>query len=126
MIDHQHVTQWLEAYVAAWKSYDPQAIAALFSADAVYRYNPYDEGVHGRDAIVASWLEGRDAPNTYAADYRPLALDGSTAVAHGRSYYYEADGKTLKRQFDNIFVLRFDDQGRCADFCEWFMQPRKA
>ncbi len=126
MIDHQSVSQWLQDYVAAWKSYDPQAIAALFSEDAVYRYNPYDEGVRGRDAIVANWLDNRDAPNTYAAEYRPLALEGNTAVTHGRSYYYEADGKTLKRQFDNIFVLRFDDQGRCADFCEWFMQPRQA
>ncbi len=125
MIDHQRVTKWLQDYVAAWKSYDPQAIGALFSPDAAYRYNPYDEPVRGRDAIVANWLENRDAPNTYSAEYRPVAVDGNTAVANGRSLYYEADGATLKRQFDNIFVLRFDDEGRCMDFCEWFMQPRR-
>lgn len=124
MIDHQSVTKWLQDYVAAWKSYDPQAIAALFSKDAAYRYSPYDEPVRGRDAIVANWLENRDAPNTYSAEYRPMAVDGHTAVANGRSLYYEADGTTLRRQFDNIFVLRFDDEGRCVDFCEWFMQPR--
>jgi ketosteroid isomerase-like protein len=124
MINRQSVTKWLEDYVAAWKSYDSQAIGALFSADATYRYNPYDEPVTGREAIVANWLENRDAPNTYTAQYSPLAVDGSTAVAHGRSLYFEADGKTLIRQFDNIFVLRFDDEGRCAEFCEWFMQPR--
>ncbi len=124
MIDHQSVTKWLQDYVAAWKSYDPQAIGALFSQDAAYRYSPFDEPVRGRDGIVASWLENRDAPNTYSAEYRPIAVDGNTAVANGRSLYYEADGSTLKRQFDNIFVLRFDAEGRCADFCEWFAQPR--
>ena len=124
MIDHRSVTKWLQDYVSAWKSYDPAAIAALFSEDALYRYNPYDEGVRGRDAIVANWLEYRDAPNTYTAEYRPVAVDGNIAVANGRSLYYEADGVTLKRQFDNIFVLRFDDDGRCVDFCEWFIQPR--
>jgi len=124
MIDHRSVTRWLQDYVSAWKSYDPQAIRALFSENATYRYNPYDEPVRGREAITANWLENRDAPNTYAAEYKPIAVDGDTAVANGRTRYFEADGKTLKRQFDNIFVLRFDDEGRCTEFCEWFMQPR--
>jgi len=124
MMSQQSVTQWLQDYVAAWKSYDPQAIAALFNQDAVYRYNPYDDGVRGRDEIVSAWIDNRDEPNTYSAEYAPIAVDGNTAVSRGHSYYYEADGKTLKRQYDNIFVLKFDDQGRCADFCEWFMQPR--
>ncbi len=124
MIDHQGVTQWLEDYVRAWQSYDPAAIGALFSEEATYRYNPYDEPMHGREAIVASWLEDRDEPNTYAAEYKPLAVDGDIAVANGRSLYYEADGATLKKQYDNIFVMRFDEQGRCVDFCEWFMEPR--
>lgn len=124
MIDHQGVTQWLEDYVRAWQSYDPAAIGALFSEEATYRYNPYDEPMRGREAIVASWLEDRDEPNTYAAEYKPLAVDGDIAVANGRSLYYEADGATLKKQYDNIFVMRFDEQGRCVDFCEWFMEPR--
>jgi ketosteroid isomerase-like protein len=124
MIDQDSVTRWLQAYVNAWKSYDPHAIGALFSEKATYRYNPYDEPLRGRDAIVANWLENRDTPNTYTAEYRPVAVQGATAVAHGRTVYYEADGRTLKRQYDNIFVLEFDDEGRCTEFCEWFMQPR--
>jgi ketosteroid isomerase-like protein len=124
-LNHDIVTQWLRDYVSAWKSYDPQAIGALFSDDAGYRYNPYDEPVRGREAIVASWLKNRDAPNTYTAEYHPVAVDGNTAVSNGRSLYFEEDGKTLKAQYDNIFVLRFDDEGRCTDFCEWFMKPRQ-
>ena len=70
------VDRWLDAYVRAWKSYDRDEIAALFSADVVYRYHPYDEPIEGREAVVDSWLgEGdeddastRDPEGTYEAD----------------------------------------------------------
>ena len=123
MIDHETVADWLNAYVEAWKSYDPKAIGNLFAAGATYSYGPFDEEpVRGRDAIVANWLEYQDAPGSYDAHYEPIAVDGNIAVANGRSRYFEADGKTPRKVFDNIFVLRFDDQGQCVDFREWYMQ----
>ena len=125
MIDHGTVTEWLNAYVEAWKSYDPEAIGNLFAAGATYSYSPFDEEpIRGRDAIVANWIEYQDAPGTYDAHYEPIAVDGNIAVANGRSRYFEADGKTLRRVFDNIFVLSFDDQGQCVEFREWYMQQR--
>ena len=94
MINHATVAEWLNAYVEAWKSYDPQAIGNLFAADATYSYNPFDdEAVRGRDAIVAHWLEYRDAPGTYDAHYEPIAVDGNIAVANGRTHYVEVDDK---------------------------------
>jgi hypothetical protein len=124
MVNMQQVQQWLDDYVSAWKTYDKAAIGALFSEEAEYRYNPYDEPVRGREAIIAEWLDDPDAPNTYSAHYAPIAVNGNTAVTHGESIYYKSDGKTIERKFDNIFVLKFDDEGRCEDFCEWYMQPR--
>ena len=55
-MDHAAAQEWLDRYIAAWESYDPDAIAGLFSEDVVYRYHPYDEPIVGRDAVVASWL----------------------------------------------------------------------
>ena len=49
----EDVDHWLEAYVQAWKSYDREAVAALFTDDVSYRYHPYDEPINGRDAMVA-------------------------------------------------------------------------
>lgn len=126
MIDHASVTKWLQDYVAAWKSYNPQAIAALFSEDATYRYHPFDKSViSGRDSIIASWLKNRDKQGTYDAEYQVVAVDGNTAVSNGRSRYFKADQKTLIRQFDNVFVMKFDDEGRCTEFSEWYVEPRK-
>jgi hypothetical protein len=125
VITRETVTNWLDRYVRAWKSYDPAAIGDLFNQDAEYSYGPYQEPVRGRDAIVASWLEGRDAEGTYDATYAPLAVEGDVAVSNGRSTYYNADHSSVVTQYDNIFVLRFDNDGRCAKFQEWFMEKPK-
>ena len=59
---HDDANRWLQAYVDAWRSYDPAAIAALFTDDARYRYHPWDDPVEGRDAIVADWLAQQGRP----------------------------------------------------------------
>lgn len=114
---HDRLQAWLDAYVAAWRSYDPAAIGALFTEDATYSYHPWDAGdavVRGRDAIVADWRDDLDEPGSWEAEYRPLLIEGDRATAVGESRY--ADGKT----YDNLWVLRFDGD-RCAEFVEWFM-----
>ena len=94
-----------DAYVEAWKSYDREAIGALFSDDVSYRYHPYDEPVEGREAVVESWLgegehEGassRDEPGTYDASYEPVAVDGDVAVATGTQHLYHGARRADRR-----------------------------
>jgi ketosteroid isomerase-like protein len=127
-LDRSDVARWLEAYVEAWKSYDRERIEALFSDDVRYRYHPYDEPIVGRDAVVESWLgegdhEGaptRDEPSTYDASYEPVAVDGDVAIATGVSTYFAEPGGRVGAVYDNCFVIRFDDQGRCSEFTEWY------
>ena len=108
------VRAWLDAYVAAWRSYG--GIRDLFTADAEYRYHPYDEPLRGRDAIAADWLSDRDEPGSWEARYEPLLVDGDRAVASGETRY--AAGRT----FSNLFVLAFDGEGRCRSFTEWYVE----
>lgn len=119
------VQAWLDRYVAAWRSGDQAQIAELFSEDATYRYNPYDEPVRGRSQIVKSWL-GDGEPEVFDAAYHVLAVNGDLAIAHGESIYYDSTRTHVEARYDNIFVLRFDEDGQCRDFTEWFMEPRKA
>ena len=119
------VSTWLDAYVQAWKTYDKEAIGALFSENAVYYYAPFREPVQGRAAIVNSWLEQPDEAGTYDARYKPVVIEGDRAVTNGRSRYFEQDGKTLKAEWDNVFMLRFDEQGRCNEYREWYMERPK-
>jgi SnoaL-like domain len=125
------VARWLSDYTEAWKSYDRAAIVALFADEARYRYHPYDEPIVGSQAIADSWLgegayspaEGwdRDEPGSYDAAYEPFAVDGTDAVAIGSSTYTNPDG-SIRTVYDNCFLIRFDDDGRCAEFVEFFME----
>jgi ketosteroid isomerase-like protein len=119
-ISRATVARWLEDYVKAWEAYDPAAIGALFSEDATYAFHPWDEPVRGRDAIVRTWLDNQDAPGSFTASYAPIAIDGNLAVASGTSRYFK-DG-VLDREYYNVFLIRFDDAGRCSAFTEYFMK----
>jgi ketosteroid isomerase-like protein len=128
------VDRWLARYVEAWKTYDREQIAALFTEDVSYRYHPYDEPLVGREAVVDSWLgeadqpgvSTRDEPGTYDASYRAVAVDGDVAVAAGSTSYSSAAGGPTTSIFDNCFVMRFDSSGRCAEFTEWYIERPQA
>jgi hypothetical protein len=119
---HADVQQWLDAYVDAWRRNERQPILDLFSEGATYSYGPYRVPIRGREAIADNWLEDPDAPDSWSAKYAPVAVDGLTAVVHGRSRYFQEDRSKLRTEYDNIFVIRFDPDGRASEFTEWFVE----
>ena len=129
-MERTDVARWLDDYVEAWKTYDRERIAALFTDDVQYWYHPYDEPVSGRDAVVESWLgegehEGaseRDPEGTHDASYAPIAVDGDVAVATGSSTYFKSPGGPVWKVYDNCCVMRFDADGRCREYTEWYMK----
>jgi hypothetical protein len=132
-MDRATAQRWLDDYVSAWKSYDRDDIGALFADDVAYRFHPYDEPLVGREAVVDAWLgessaagsSTRDAPGTYDAHYTPYAVDGDTVVARGTSVYQDHPDGPVTRTYDNCFLIRFDADGRCAEFTELYMKrPR--
>jgi SnoaL-like domain len=119
---HDDVQRWLDRYVDAWRTNEPAAVADLFGPDATYRFHPYDDDpVTGRDAIVANWLARRDEPGTWTAWYKPHVVEGDRAVAVGESRYLQPDG-SLRDLYYNVWLLSFDDDGRCIDFVESYME----
>jgi hypothetical protein len=113
------VQQWLDRYVDAWRTYDADAIGALFSADASYAYHPYDEPLQGRAAIIESWLSEQDEPGSWEAHYEATLLAGDRAIVTGETRYAEG------RVFSNLWELRFDAAGLCVEYVEWYMEhPR--
>ena len=131
-MDRAAAQAWLDRYVSAWLSYDASDIAELFTEDVAYRYHPSGDPIVGRAAVVASWLgesesdvaSTRDAPGTYSARYAPVAVDGDVVVSTGTSSYREQPDGPVVRVYDNCFVMRFDAQGRCSEFTEYYVQRR--
>jgi ketosteroid isomerase-like protein len=128
-VTHDDVQRWLDRYIAAWASYDAEAIGDLFTDDARYRFHPSDEGFVGRDAIVQAWLEPsgdastRDEPGRWDAHYEPFSVAGGRAVAVGWSRYYTDTSKsTVESVWDNVYLLEFGSDGRCRSFTEWYVE----
>jgi hypothetical protein len=123
-LTYEHVQAWLDAYLAAWKSYEPDEIGALWSEDAIYHRNPSSKSARGRDAIVEFWMADAhlDVDARYEGDYRPILVDGNVAVSYGATRFFESDG-TPADVYLNVWTMRFDDEGRCTEFHETYTYP---
>ena len=112
---------WLDRYLAAWRSGDTDEIGELFSDDVVYSQNGGQTSITGREAVVAHWLEAAYEPEAeWEASYEPLAIEEQVHVAVGSTRYTRQDG--VREDFSNIFVIRFDEDGRACDLREWWMR----
>ena len=121
----ESLNTWLQGYVDAWSSNDAAAIEALFTQDAAYYPEPYDEPYRGGAEIAAAWLAQPEDPWRWAANYVPLIVAGEVGVATGTTTYYAEDGR-VENVFHNLFVLSFADDGRCREYREWYMrEPRE-
>jgi ketosteroid isomerase-like protein len=118
--DRASADAWVQRYLRAWESNDPDAIGSLFTDDAVYRPTPMSEGWRGRQAIVDGWLDRKDDPGTWKFEYEVLAADGDLVVVRGVTRYdppYPA--------YDNLWLIRLDDRGRASEFIEYWMEHPK-
>ncbi|MBW9092264.1 nuclear transport factor 2 family protein [Microbacterium jejuense] len=106
---------WLDGYLRAWESNDPDDIRAVFTPEAVYRYEPWTTAVTGQDAIVASWLDRRDEPGTYRFEGDVTAVDGRRAIVEGVTRY---DSGTV---YSNLWVIDLAEDRRAEAFTEWWM-----
>jgi ketosteroid isomerase-like protein len=115
--DREAVTDWVRRYERAWDSNDPQDIRGLFTADAEYRFHPWDEPDRGHEAIVTAWLEAQDEPGDHRFEWEIVAVDGPTAVVQGHTEYSDGD------VYENLWVIRLTEDGRADSFTEWYMEP---
>ena len=112
---------WLDRYIAAWRTNEPSDIGDLFSEDVTYSQDGGQTVIVGREAVVKDWLESAYAPDdAWEAAYEPLAIEDQICVGVGSTRYLRQDG--VREDFSNIFVCRFDDDGRCCELREWWMR----
>ena len=117
MTDTKTAQAWVDGYLKAWRSNDPDDIRALFTEDAAYRPRPFDDPRVGHDAIVAGWLEDQDQPDdfTYAVTGSGIRIAGDEAFIEGATDY--TDGRWV-----NLWVVAFARDGRATSFTDWYMK----
>ena len=119
-MNHQ---EWLERYRRAWIERDAGAAAALFTADAIYREQPFQEPFKGRDRIRQYWSEVTAGQSAIELRYgSPVVEDRRVAVEWWANFVKDGTPVTLAGEF----LLTFDDQWRCRELREyWVAEPRR-
>jgi ketosteroid isomerase-like protein len=114
------VIQWLAEYERVWRTAGTAGLGRLFSDDASYQLDPCEPPLEGLDAIAAMWEREREGPDEqFTMGRRIVAIDGDTAVVRLEVHY---EGPHPK-EYRDLWILLFDQAGRCRSFEEWPFWP---
>lgn len=111
------VVDWLDGYRAAWEHRDPDAAAALFAENAIYREQPYTEEFRGRAGVRDYWVRVTATQEDVRLRYGTPVIDGRRAAVEW--------WVTMRNQGADItlageFLLLFDDAGLCSELREYW------
>jgi hypothetical protein len=112
--------QWVAAYERAWRAPGTDALSELFGPDATYRVSPWKPALAGLDSIRGFWDANRQGPDeAFSMRSELVAVDDDTAVVRVSVEYHRPTG----RPWRDLWIIRFDDEGRCSEFEEWPFSP---
>lgn len=119
------IQRWMQGYLKAWASDEPDDVAALFTEDARYFTEPYATPWEGRDTIVREWIARGDSANEWSFEYAIVAEQGDTAVVRGvTTYGPETPQESGSKVYHNIWIVRLTPDGRASEFTEWWMKAK--
>jgi ketosteroid isomerase-like protein len=122
MASREDVQRWVAGYEAAWRAAGSDGLPALFAEEARYLQSPYAEPITGIAAISEMWEAERDGPDeVFTIETETVAVEGDTAVVRALVRY----GDPLQHEYSDLWLLRFDDSGRCSSFEEWAYWPER-
>ncbi|KRA24089.1 hypothetical protein ASD65_06365 [Microbacterium sp. Root61] len=114
-----NAADFLQGYLAAWRTNDHDSIRALFAPDAVYRSRPHDpDPAVGHDRIVALWDEEQDAPDEWSYEGAVDLETPDAAAIRGVTTYTDGAKASI---YDNLWLVRFDAEGRATEFTDWWV-----
>lgn len=117
MPTQQEVRDWAEAYRIAWEQADSEAAADLFTEDATYRDNIYEDAHQGRQGVIDYWsgvTSGQS--NVKVVMGEPVVTDRRANVEFWTTL--EAGGAPIT--LAGCLLLDFDDSGKCTALREYW------
>ena len=127
-LTREDVLAWVAAHDEAWRSNDAEAIGRLFAEHGIYHLGPwegpwrgYTGPIVGRRAIADAWATAFDSDERFEADAEVLAIDGPRGVVR-RTITYAGTGREPATRYGSLWVLDFDEEGRCLEYQEWFVE----
>src|SRR5438477_3936787 len=112
-------TAWLDRYATAWREKDLSLAANLFADRVEYSFDPFGEPVAGRGAVLGYWRRALARQRNLRLSIRLWAATEETAAAEAWASF-ERDGLNLT--LSASLLLRFNDDGRCIELHEHWLQ----
>ncbi len=121
-VDKAAVEMWVAGYERAWRTPGIEPLAELFTPDVTYVPSPWAQPIVGLSRLGLWWdaeRAGPDEPFTMTSEV--VAVDGKAAVVRIEVTYLLDDPSRWR----DLWILRFDADGRCARFEEWPFAPNQ-
>lgn len=116
---------WLARYGYAWEAGDAQAAIELFSDDAEYFENPFDEPMIGKEAIRRYWSGGAgESQKGIHFQHRAAAVTGNKGLAQWEATFTRVPSGNHV-ELNGFLMAEFDAAGRCSVFREWWHRREK-
>jgi len=126
MVTRSSLRDWLHGYERAWRTPGgpdlDRALAALFAPEATYSKAPFERPQQGLPEIGQMWeaeRKGPDEPFTMMAEVVAVDGEANTGVFRLEVQY----GKPSEQLYRDLWIVRFDPEGRCEHFEEWPFSP---
>ncbi|HYF12011.1 MAG TPA: nuclear transport factor 2 family protein [Actinomycetota bacterium] len=108
---------WLEAYRVAWETADTDAAAPLFTEDATYRSNIFEEPYTGHDGVRTYWSTVTETQSDVRVRIgRPFGEGERVAAEFWTNMRVAGEEVTLP----GCLLLAFTPDGRCRALREYW------
>ena len=110
-------TQWLDAYRKAWVERDADAAAALFTDDATYAEQPYQDAFAGAAGVREYWARVTATQSNIEIRYgKPITVGNRTAV----EWWTTLENGGAPITLAGSFMLTLDASGLCRTLREYW------
>lgn len=117
MPSKEEVVEWSEVYRVAWEERDSEAASSLFTDDASYRSNIYEEPNQGRVGVAQYWAGVTSVQSDIRVRMGTPFVDGERAVVEFWTKMRVEDNPVT---LAGCLLLRFSDDGLCSDLREYW------
>jgi hypothetical protein len=115
--------EWIERYRVAWEMRDADAAAALFTPDATYRSNIFEEPSRGQTGVRAYWTEVTAAQSEVQVQMGRPFVDGRRVAVE---FWTNMKGDGADVTVPGCLLLDFDETWSCSRLREyWLFEPAR-
>jgi uncharacterized protein (TIGR02246 family) len=124
MLTDDQIRHWIEAYGKAWRDKDADAVAALFTHDALYLSKPTEPPHKGQEGIRRYWRQATRTQRDLDLRFGDPIVAGNRAAVEWWAIMRDPDWGP-RRPDDAVtlpgcLLLRFTPRGLCAELREYW------